>query len=89
MTKLLIAILLMLSFGATHFAFAEETTGEKVEHQMDKASDNVKKSMRKADDKLCDATHDKNCVGKKLKHKTQNIEDATKTKVKEEKNKID
>lgn len=82
----LVGVILSFSF----FAFAEEAVSEKAQTAGNKTSDSVKKTYRAVKDKGCEMINGKlQCVGKKIKHKAENITDEVKTKATEVKNKVD
>jgi hypothetical protein len=70
--------------------FAKETNVEKIETATDRAVDKVKRTYRKADDKICEIVNGKmNCVSKKIKHSIQNTKERIETENNEALNKID
>lgn len=83
-----IATIGLLSLNLT--AFAEEPTlGQKVDQQTNKASDAIKKTARKIDDKVCETVNGKiECAAKKVKHSIQNTTDSVATKATEIKNEV-
>jgi hypothetical protein len=71
-------------------AAAEESTIEKTETVVNKATDSVKEGYRDAKDKTCETVNGKvHCVGKKISNKAKTLGDKTETKAKEVKNKVD
>ena len=65
---------------------AEET----VEIKAEKIQNAVKKTYRKADDKVCEMFNGKlKCVAKKVKHSVENAADSISTDAKDLKNKVD
>lgn len=71
-------------------SFAEETQKEKLETSINEATDETKKVLRRADDKICEMVNGKmKCVGRKIMHKVKNVSDKVETKAKEIKNKVD
>ncbi|MBX9766351.1 MAG: hypothetical protein K2X47_03690 [Bdellovibrionales bacterium] len=80
------AVLVLL----TNFTYAEETKMEKVETKAHEASDSVKGAYRDAKDKACELINGKmECVGKKIKNKTETAVDKAGTKATELKKKFD
>ncbi len=88
MKKLVLSVVAMGMFSTA--SFAEQTAGEKAVVIKDKAVNSASKTMRAGKDKACETLNDKGeCVDQKVKHEAQNLKDATATKAKEMKNKVD
>ncbi|MBC7456804.1 MAG: hypothetical protein H7235_00900 [Bdellovibrionaceae bacterium] len=88
MKHLLLAGILMCSTAA----FAEESTSEKVNTELNKAGSKMNKAGRDASEKLCDSTKGKNdpsCIGKKTKNALKNTGDKIHDKSTEIKDKVD
>lgn len=89
MKKFLLGITVMFMLSGLS-AFAEQTTAEKATVVKDKVVDSTNKAIRATKDKVCEVLNDKGeCVTQKVKHEAQNLKDATATKAKEIKNKVD
>lgn len=90
MRKLIGVGILMVSFGLSTSAYAEEKTMEKVETKKNETVDSVKSTYRDAKDKSCEMIDGKmQCLGKKVKNKAKTMSDKTKTKANEIENKVD
>lgn len=88
MKKILLGLILMFMFAGV--SSAEQTAVEKATVVKDKVVDSTNKAVRATKDKVCEVLNDKGeCVTQKLKHEAQNLKDATATKAKEIKNKVD
>ena len=88
--KMINSIVMSILFGISQPVFSVETTQEKANTATNEAADGVKRTYRKMKDQVCEMNNGKmECVGKKLKHKTQNTSDRIKTKSTEIKDKID
>ncbi len=88
LNRITIAAVLLISTQYSQTLMAVETVSEKTEIVVEKASNAVKKAYRSAKDSGCETVDGKiNCLGKKIKHKAENISDEAATKLKEIKNK--
>lgn len=77
-------------FGCQAMALAEESTMDKAQTGVNKATDSVKETYRDAKDKACPLVDGKaQCLGKKIVHKTETLKDKVDTKATEVKNKVD
>jgi len=88
MKNILLAGILMCSTAV----FAEETTAEKVNTELNKAGSKMNKAGRDASEKWCDTTkgkEDPSCIGKKVKNAVKNTGDKVHDKASEVKNKVD
>ncbi len=84
------ACFLSVALSFTMTAHAEESTMEKLETQKNKAVDSTKSTYREAKDESCEMVNGKmQCLGKKIKHKAENLSDKAKTTATEVKNKVD
>lgn len=84
----ILALALILS--PTFAAMAETTPGEKAGEVVDDAAKNAKKMGRAAKDKGCEMINGKlECLGKKAKHKMQNVGDEVKDKADDVQKKVD
>lgn len=74
-SKVLLA-LMVCSFTAAPFAFADETVGEKTHEAVQDAKRGTKKAWRNAKDSACEMVNGKmECAGKKIKNKAKNAAD--------------
>lgn len=74
----------------TAVTFAEESVIEKGETAINRGVDKTKSSYSATKDKACEMNNGKmKCVGKKLKHKAENIQDKIETESTDIKNKVD
>ena len=88
LNTILAAAAFIISVQYSQLVKAEETVLEKTEVATDKISNSAKKAYRSAQDKGCEMVDGKlQCLGKKIKHKAQNLSDDAATKAKEIKNK--
>lgn len=88
MKHILLAGILMCSTAV----FAEETTAEKVNTELNKAGSKINKAGRDASEKWCDSTKgksDPSCISKKVKNAVKNTGDKIQDKGTEVKNKVD
>lgn len=88
MKNILLAGILMCSTAV----FAEESTAEKVNTELNKAGSKMNKAGRDASEKWCDSTKgksDPSCVGKKVKNAVKNTGDKIHDKGTEVKDKVD
>ncbi len=88
MKHILLAGILVCSTAA----FAEETTGEKINTQLNKAGSKINKAGRDISEKFCETTKgkdDPNCIAKKAKHALKNTGDKIHDKAHEVKDKVD
>lgn len=89
MTKNQILTIALLIF-TTAVTLAEESVIEKGETVINRGVDKTKSNYRSAKDKACEMVNGKmKCVGKKLKHKAENIKDKIGTESTDIKNKVD
>lgn len=81
---------LAILFLTSTVTFAEEGVIEKGETSINRGVDKTKSSYRAAKDKACEMVNGKmKCIGKKLKHKAENIQDKVETESNDIKNKVD
>lgn len=80
-TETLLVVALFSLGTATFQAHAAETTKEKAAEAARDTKKNTKKVYREVKDEVCEMVNGKmECVGQKIKHKTQNAVDEVKDK---------
>lgn len=89
MNKLIVLSLSMMIFVGSGVALAEENVKEKVGEAASDTKKSIKKSYRNASDKACEMVNGKmECLGKKAKHKMENLKDEVNDKADDVKKKV-
>ena len=83
-------VILGLVICSCSYSLAEETDTEKLKTQINKEKSSIKKKYRHVEDQICETIEGKmKCVGKKMKHKINNVTDSISDKSNELKDKVD